>query len=131
MHETNLEGVKGNIDETLFINNIVYVRGWVFRENSGVCPLRTITNNTTITPVEVQPRQDVANFYQKPELAQCGWKTPVPTTTTTTSTSTTTTYLQIFYNETWYNVFSLDSNKYRELDTQINTSLSLNPPTFV
>ena len=76
MHETNLSGVKGYVDQTGFDNGVYYLKGWCFHETDGILPLRICRNESTdlrqLQPLEPIPRHDVASYFRKEEVVYCG-----------------------------------------------------------
>ncbi len=106
MHKTLHNNVKGYIDESINFSNFTYIRGWSFHETYGICPLR-IKYGNTIGDVEVIPRKDVADFYNRNNIILCGWRIKFPKGQYAD--------IQMEINNQWYTVFSVNSSGASEL----------------
>lgn len=73
MHETLHKYVKGYIDMNSKINETYIIKGWCFHTKNYIFPLRLMTSDGIIN-VELQERNDVANFYNINSIKNCGWK---------------------------------------------------------
>ena len=73
MHETLHKDVKGYIDMNSKIIEARIIRGWCFHTKNYIFPLRAIQGDNIIT-VELQERNDVAEFYNNKTIKNCGWK---------------------------------------------------------
>lgn len=105
MHETLHPDIKAHIDEKTLFNKQVYVRGWAFHSKLGALPLR-VAYNDIFSDVEVMPRKDVCQFYNRLDITICGWRFKVPENTLCV--------LQMNVEEKWVNILPIntrDSNK--------------------
>ena len=105
MHETLNSNVKGYIDESINFSNFTYVRGWSFHEKHGVCPLR-IKYGNTLGDVEVIPRKDVTEYYNRNNIILCGWRIKFPKGNYAD--------IQMEINNEWYTIFSVNSSNASE-----------------
>lgn len=111
MHETFHKDVKGYIDMNNKINEVSIVKGWCFHIKNSVCPLRVIQNNQIID-IEIQERNDVAEFYNKKCIINCGWKFKCSITSPA--------YLQIEIDNVWNNIFHFTFKQNKTADSHIN-----------
>jgi hypothetical protein len=105
MHETLHSNVKGFIDESINFSNFTYVRGWSFHERYGVCPLRLKYGNT-LGDVEVIPRKDVTEHFNKNNIILCGWRIKFPKGNFAD--------IQMEINNEWHTIFSVNSSNASE-----------------
>jgi hypothetical protein len=70
MHETLVCSVKGYID--IFNNN--FIKGWVFHNIYGILPIRIKINNEYVDEIiNIDSRNDVAEFYKNNKIINCGF----------------------------------------------------------
>lgn len=78
-HRTLVEGVRGYIDAfAVVVDGSKKLRGWYFHETAGCCKLSIEAydkdgNLLRAYVPSVEPRKDVAEFYENNELLGCGF----------------------------------------------------------
>lgn len=77
MYETLINGVKGVIEEKTNKNNNIFVKGWVFSERFGVCPVRCKYEGV-IKSVEISTRTDICEIFKRNNIILCGWSVELP-----------------------------------------------------
>jgi|688.fasta_scaffold280186_1 hypothetical protein len=77
MHDTLHPDIKSFLDEIVFIDNSIYVKGWAFHNFVPLLALRVVGDNY-IENVIVEERLDVNQFYNKFDMILCGWSCTYP-----------------------------------------------------
>lgn len=80
MFDTLVQKVKANIDEKKKVESEpdkVFIRGWTFSEEFGVCPVRC-KYEATIKGVDIELRKDICDRFGKNNLVLSGWKISLP-----------------------------------------------------
>ena len=101
MHDTLHPDIKAHIDEKTQFDKHVYIRGWAFHSKTGVQPLR-VTYDDTFSDIEIMPRKDVCQFYNRLDITICGWRVKLPQDTKCT--------LQMNVESKWENVLHIDTS---------------------
>jgi hypothetical protein len=69
MHESLCSDVKAHVDVS---SQNGPSSGWCYHVTRGVLPLRLRSDTSTVS-VQVTEREDVASFFNKPDIKMCGW----------------------------------------------------------
>jgi hypothetical protein len=96
MHDTLHPSVRGYIDSI----TITEIRGWAFHTELNTPPMRILCNGISYT-INRTPRQDVANYYKKSDIIECGW------TILLTPTMSGVIFIQIQIHDDWVTVFEV------------------------
>ena len=99
MHETLCNKVKAHIDT---YDPDGSMTGWCYHVEQGVLPLRISTYDGHLD-VSVIQRNDVANFFKKPEFNACGWSVNTGNLEDCT--------LEMFISNVWTPILELKKNK--------------------
>jgi hypothetical protein len=112
MHDTENPDVKGFLDKRDWSVDGVHVRGWCFHTGIGIIPLRFVVGNLIIIPT-IEDRSDVAAFYKRDDIINCGWTATLPAGGT----------LEGLINETWTPLIQI-----KNINTTLSTYIA---PSFV
>jgi len=105
MHDTLLSNVKAFLDEIVFIENTIYVKGWAFHNDLPLIQTR-VAGEKYKELTNVHDRQDVNQHYNKYDMILCGWDC--------TYSSIEEIWLEILLNGEWIKILKLYTHDKKE-----------------